>query len=385
MWTANLFQITTGAIGPRLNYESIKWSVSLNEIESFSLRLMKSDLPKVNHDYWLAPWWAGVVFMYNGKPIVAGPIISRPYESFDRVDIDCSGIRSILARRFVINELSNWSQLAASSIIYKGISLGTIAQRVVKQAQRKPGGSLPITYPIPEQTAVDNADHTRTYKGFNIQNISADDILTKLSNVIDGPDVMFRPRLITDSELTFDMFHGTEDQPRITQTTTPVWDITAERSPVSNIQVIMTGTYQTSRVFSLGAGQDTKRLIRVSTNLDGVKQGFPLLETEINAGNSENPAVVQNHALSTLKANTNMLQEIQFTVRADEPMPVGTFYPGMVVKLVVKDMISLDDGVHDAILLNINGDQSNDVRLSLQPLSRYLISDKTIEADSDAV
>lgn len=385
MWTAHLFKVTTGAIGPRLNFETAKWSTSLNDIESFGFQIRKSDLPKVDLDFWLAPWWAGVVYMWNGTPIVAGPIISRPYESYDRIDLDCVGIRSILTRRYVTAELANWSQLAASSITYKGLSLGTIAQRVVKQAQAKSGGALPISYPIPEQTAANDADHTRTYRGFNIQNISADDILTKLSDVIDGPDIMFRPRLVDPSELTFDMLHGTEDRPRIAQTHTPTWDITPEFGSVSHVQVVSTGTYQTNRVFGLGAGQDTKRLIRVATHRGPITQGFPLLETEHNAGNSENATVVQNHANSSLLANLNMLQEIQFTVRADGSTPVTQFYPGMTVKLAVKGLLSLEDGVHDAILLNMNGDHQNNVKLSLQTLDRYTVEDKSRIDVNDAV
>lgn len=434
MWSANLYQVTTGALGPKLNFESATWSVSLNEIEEMSFRIRKSDLPKVDLNYWLAPWWAGIVYMWDGVPIVAGPIISRPYEDDLRVDLACTGIRSILARRLVIGELANWSALAKSSITYKGMSLGTIAQQAVKQAQAKPGGSLPITFPVaPEylstftslssslpactyesgnvdgsdcywnastrgngvgksfaiingKTVYDDRDasHTRTYNGFNLDNISADDILTKLSNVVDGPDIMFRPKLVNGNRIVHEMYHGTEDQPRISQTTTPVWDMTAQNSSVSGIRVIMTGTYQTSRVFSLGAGQDTKRLIKVATNLDGVNKGFPLLETTHNAGNSENATVVSNHALSVLRANTNMLQEIQFEVRADGAVPITEFYPGMIVHLVVKGMISLKDGVHKAILLNINGSDDNKIGLSLQSLERYMIEDKS-RTEDDAV
>lgn len=429
MWEAYLFKVATGDIGPRLNYESATWSTSLNDTESLSFKLRKSDLPKVDLNYWLAPWWAGVVYMYNGIPIVAGPIISRPTESFNNIDIACAGIRSVLARRYVTAELSNWAQLAASNITYKGMSLGTIAQEVVKQAQNKAGGKLPISYPVPPQyvstfaalkttlpacqfedgnpdgsdcfwdasvqgnqtgtsfaiingrVVYDTVDaaHTRTYKGFNIQNINADDILTKLSNVIDGPDVMFRPRLTSTYNLTFDMLHGSENQPRIPQNAVPVWDITAESGNVTNMQITMTGAYQTFRVYSLGAGQDSKRLIRVVTNLDGPSKGFPLLESDINAGNSENSTVVYNHAVANLKANVNPIYEIQFEVRADGSFPVSQFYPGMVVKLVVKGMLGMHDGTHDAILLNMNGGSDQNIKLSLQSLSRYLIDDKTTE------
>lgn len=427
MWTANLFHLRSGTIGPKLNYESLKWSSSLNETESFSLQLNKSDLPKVDINYWLAPWWAGIVLMWDNVPILGGPILSHTYQDATRVDIACSGIRSVLARRHIIGELANWAGLAKSSLTYKGMSLGTIAQEVVKQAQKKPGGELPIVFTTaPEYVStfaslsanlpacdyedgnIDGSDcywnaatrgngigrsfaiiggkivyddndaaHTRTYMGFNLENITADDILTKLSNVIDGPDIMFFPSLVRDNQLMFEMHHGTERNPRIAQKTTPVWDLTPQNGSVVKYQTVMTGTYMASRVFSLGAGQDTKRIIKVVSNLDGVSKGFPLLEVTHNAGNSENATVVNNHAIAKLKANTNPLLEIQFDVRADGPTPITQFRPGMIVKLVLEGVIGLKDGVHSAILLNINGDHGNTVGMSLQTVDRYLIDDKS--------
>src|SRR4030095_15408050 len=182
MWTANLFQVTSGNIGPRLNFESMSWSIELNGTESISMKLRKSDLPVVDLTKWLSPWWAGVVIFWNDVPIVAGPIITEPTETFDTISLGCGAIRSVLAKRLVVVEQTNWSNLAKSVIQYQGLSLGTIAKRVVAQAQAKAGGALPISFPIADETIVDDADHQRTYRGFNVQNINCDDVLTKLSN-----------------------------------------------------------------------------------------------------------------------------------------------------------------------------------------------------------
>lgn len=377
MWTAHLFQTISGTIGPRIDFEKASWSVSLNETESLSVDLRKSDLPKVDLNYWLAPWWAGVVYMWDGKPIVAGPIISRRSESYEYIYIDCVGIRGLLARRFTALEQSNWANLAKSVISYTGLSLGTIAQRVVKVAMSKQGGMLPITFPIVEETAANDADHQRTYRGFNLQNINCDDVLTKLSNVVNGPDIMFKPRLIDDNTLTFDMWHGTELNPRIMQFNTPTWDIGADQSSVSDIDITMTGAYQTSRVYAIGAGQDQGKLIKVNSNLSSIQQGFPLLETTRSSGNSENPAVVNAHSLAELRNNANMLQEIQMSVAARGLNGVGTFWPGDSAKLSMKGFLALDDGMHDVRILNMNGSHKEQVKLSVQAEDQYLIADNT--------
>lgn len=368
MWSAYLFQTVTGKLGPKVEFESVGWSMELNGVETLDLRLRKSELPKLNLNYWLAPWWSGIVLFWKDTPIVAGPIITRPYESFEFVNLGCGGIRSVLAKRFVVDEYTNWDDLPKYGNIRRfGLSLGTIASEVVRVVQRKPGGSLPITYAVADALG----NHERNYRGFNIANLTADDVLTKLSNVSNGPDIMFKPRLIRDGVLTFDFWTGTDVQPRIYQKYTPVWDTTSQKGSVSNMNVITTGSYQTGRVYAVGTGQDEGTVIKVATDQRLVQKQYPLLETSISYSDSEDPAVVTSHALSNLQANDEPLVEIQMSVRIDGEIPIGQFWPGDLIDVVTKDWIALADGTHQMRLLSISGDSSNIVRVSLQQESRY--------------
>lgn len=366
MWEAYLFQTTTGQIGPRVGFEGASWSIPLNEIETFKINLRKSELPNVDLNYWLAPWWAGVVYMWNGIPIFAGPIIGEPSQSFNYLHVECKGIRQVLAKRLAVNEQIDWTKLAEDWIEYKGLSLGTIAQRVVKVAMAKPGGGLPISFPLPEQSVVDDADHQRTYDSFNIQNINCDAILTKLSNVSRGPDIMFKPRLIHDDQLTIDMWHGTEEQPRIVQSNNLVWDATTQMGEVTDMDIIRTGAYQTSRVYSSGAGQDRGTLIRVAEDLSRTAEGFPLLETTISYSETTSGDVAYGHALGALEANKDALLEFQLGVRGDGVNGLGTFWSGDLVEVKLKDVLGVEDGIHKMRLLNMSGSDKTDVRLSLQ-------------------
>lgn len=364
MWTAHLFQMTTGRIGPRLQFESLDWSIELNGSETINLKLRKSELPKVDLNYWLSPWWAGVALFWDNQPIVAGPLITRPSESFHFVTIGCGGIRTILSKRVVVTEQADsWATLAASPpASFSGLSLGTIAKRIVQQVQNKPGGVLPITYAVPDELG----GHERNYQPFNVQNIFADDLLTNLSNVIDGPDIMFKPRLLRPDTLTFDFWTGTANQPRIYQKFSPLWDTTPEKGMVADMNVTVTGTYTTSRVFSIGPGQDQGTLIRVVTDQTRLQQQYPMLESSISGTSSENPDVVLDHGLGNLKANMDPLLEIQMTVRGDGDIPFGTFWPGDLVQVVTKGWISIPDGVTQMRLLSLTGDHTNNVKVSLQ-------------------
>ncbi len=363
MWTAHLFQVSTGLIGPKLQWESMDWSIELNGTESINMRLRKSELPKVDLKYWLSPWWAGVVVYWDNKPFVAGPLITRPAESFDFVTIGCGGIRSTLAKRTVADEFDNWDDLPKKgNVPYSSLSLGTIAKKVVQRVQQKPGGSLPISYALADLTGI----HERNYRGFNVQNNFCDDVLTKLSNVLGGPDIMFRPRLVRDNLLTFDMWTGTDAQPRIAQKYSPVWDTTPAKGMVSNMNVIVTGTYQTDRVYAIGTGTDEGTAIKVATDTAHINKGYPLLETAINEGSSENPDVVLDHARAELSANSGPLLEVQMTVRGDTDTPFGTFWPGDLVEVITKGWLSLPDGSTQMRLLSLTGDHTNSVKVSLQ-------------------
>lgn len=366
MWKIYLFQTTTGQIGPQVEVEAATWSVSLNGNESAKIDLKKSSLPAVDFRYWLAPWWAGVLFMWNDVPVFAGPIIGRPTENFRTVSIDCGGYRNILARRLLVEEMDDWTNISKTQVKYRGMALGTIAKQIVQLALRKSGGSLPVSYPVADMPGPDDEDHMRTFNGFDVANLNVDDVLTKLSNVTAGPDVMFRPRMLEPSRITMDFWTGIEGNHRIPQAFTPIWDTTAEASSVSDMQMIVTGSYKTNRVYASGAGSDQGTLIRVASNLDSVVEGFPLLETTYPSGDSTDPSVVQAHANGALNANDHELQEIQMTVRADGAFPLGTFFPGDLVQIVIAGWVSLPDGVHNARLLNFNGNMTNDVKLSLQ-------------------
>lgn len=367
MWTAYLFKTTNGAIGPQVNFKTHTWSISLNETESLSIDLTTSDLPNVNLDFWLSPWWAGVLLKWNNTPIFAGPIVAVPSSTLNTVRVECKGIRGLLTKRFVITEQTNWDLLAKSKIKYSALTFGTIMQRVVKIGMDKPGGALPISFPLPERTATNDTDHQRTYDGYNLSNVTVDDVLTKLSAVTNGPDVIFKPRLIDDNNLTFDMWHGNDDDdPAIQQSNTPVFDTTAVFNEVTDLSLILTGSYQTNRVFATGAGTNEALLIKQATDTAALTAGYPLLETTESYGEIKTPAVIQNHANANLLANKNRLLEIQLTVRADGEHALGSYWPGHRIQLVTEGVYGLKNGTHNLRLLNINGNQENSVRMSLQ-------------------
>lgn len=367
MWTANLFQVTTGAVGPQINFKDLTWSISLNDIESCSIDVSKSDLPANDLNYWLAPWWAGVLVMWHGVPIFAGPIISRPSESFTSIRLECKGIRALLERRFVVAEVSNVIDISRSKTRFPSLDYGTVAQRVVKFAMEKPAGRLPIVFPLPEKTHADDDNHKQVYNGYEIGSVTAHSVLSSLSDLTNGPDIMFIPRLVDGNSLVWDMWHGDETDPTTPQKTSPIWDSTANKGQVADLDIVSTGTYQSNRVFVTGAGTNELTLMSMAMDQESLGKGFPLLESMKALGSTvKSDLAALSGAQATLNSNSKGLVEVQLTVRADGEHRLGTFWPGDEVQLIVKGWLSLKDGTHRLRLLNISGSSDGNVRMSLQ-------------------
>lgn len=367
MWTAYLFQVRTGAIGPRVNFKDLTWSISLNDIESCSIDVSKADLPPLNLNYWLDPWWAGILIMWHDTPIFAGPITSRPAESFSTIRVEARGIRALLERRYTIIETTNMLDLSRSKVRHTAKDYGTVAQKIVQFALSKPGGSLPIVYPYPELSATDDRDHDLVYSGYEGDAVNCNSILTELSQKANGPDIMFIPKLVDGNSLVWEMRHGNEADPTIPQKTSPVWDTTAANGQVTDLDIVTTGTYQANRVYVTGDGSNETTLMSVTTDSTPLANGYPLLESFKALGSVvRHPEPALSGAKAALKANAEALTEIQLTIRADGEHRLGSFWPGDEVQLITKGWLSLKDGTHRLRLLNINGSTDGNVRMSLQ-------------------
>lgn len=177
---------------------------------------------------------------------------------------------------------------------------------------------------------------------------------------------MFKPRLLDGSRIIFDMWTGTERDPRIYQRFPLLWNTTEGlNTSVTDFSLTQTAAYQASRVYATGAGSDEAKLMSVQTNDLRRQEGFPFLEKVVNS-ETEVQATLDNIANSQLFANEDQLQEITMVVRADGSIPMGHFWPGDMVQLVISGMMNIPDGIYKSRLLNMSGTHSSNIRLSLQ-------------------
>lgn len=362
-WSVHLIRTVTGEVGPRIDAVSGSWSIELNKTESGSIKARKADLARIPRGWW-SPHTGGVMFVHHGpdgvdRPIAAGPITGWSSETAQDLTLDWAGIREILAHRVIAQDLK-----------FRGVSLGTIAWQVVNgMGAIKPGGALPIVHGSPEQTITDGADHQRTYEAWNLANNGIDKRLTELSEVINGPDIMFRPEWADESRtrMHWSMVHGTERRPRILQTWTADMDTTAPRAGLSDLSVKSEAAHIVSRVWATGSGEGAGVARTYVEDLSSLRDWAPFMEKVISDNDQSDTGKLRVKAQGELAASKRMLDQLTMSMRADSVKhPVGRVQVGDLVNVTLGGWVAIPDGTHPMRLISMSGGLDEKVTLDFQ-------------------
>ena len=301
--------------------------------------------------------------------ICAGPIWAHDFDIGTgslRVKA-ASDIRSIFDHRYVMGVIAGtaWAEWA---VTYTGLSLGTIAKRLVELLMSHTGGNLPIILPADETGPADEA-HTRTFKGFELATTSAR--IDQLMGVLGGPDVAFEPRLSADRMgIEWVMRTGTEAQPLLTQAGLDhVWDSRVPRGGVSGLSVHRDGGGLASRSWATGGGTDQALLMGRADDPTLVNSGFPLLETTESRSSVSVQSTLDGWAAANLSASARPWMTWSATVRSDMSPLLGSYRTGDFAKVWVPKShpylsLLLPEGFHRARIVNFSGDMGLDVKMT---------------------
>ena len=360
MWRVILVETVTGRTSRVLDVGEGSWDIELNKIESGSVTVKKTALDGLARD-WFSPWQAGLLFAYESPtglvPWCGGPITGWPAESKHELQFDWKGIREILTRRHLEKDYA-----------FKGLSLGSIAWEVVQAAQDKPGGGLPIVHGSPYEAYTPG--HQRTYEWWNLANNIADKRLTELSEVINGPDMMFRPRWADESQnsVVWEFVHGTRVDPGLYQEWVPDWDTTVDASDVESFDMTSDALDIAMRVWGTGAGEGAGTVITKAEDLTLVRDFFPFLESIISDTDQAKAEPIRQKCLAALSGSQKMTDQLGMTVRADSKKnPLGSWFVGDDCRITTGDeWLSVPAGTRTMRILKASGDLTNSVNLDLQ-------------------
>lgn len=357
-WHLYSLLTTTGEVGSELDPTSGSWSIELNKTESLQATVKKSKL-RGRQEKWWHPWSGGLLLTFTSndgveRPIVAGPITDWGAESRDELSFTGAGIRAIFEHRTV------WADLA-----YKDMTYGDIAWALIQHGMDRSGGSLPIVHGIPQETG----RYQRTYEKWNLQNNTIDKRLTELSEVINGPDMMFRPRWVDDTHRRIEwvLVHGTAFSPYIPQDWQPDFDTTAAASGVQSPSIRSTGKSLRSRIWYTGAGEGEGIVREYAEDLTDLEEGMPFLEEVFSDSDQDTPEILRNKAGGALATASHMVDQVTFSVRANSTKaPWGSYFVGDTASVTLKGWISVPDGTRNMRIIKANGGLDMAVTLDFQ-------------------
>ena len=358
-WKVYLLKTVTGEVGPPLDVQSGSWSIELNKTEAGSVKARKAQLRRIPRRWW-EPRTGSILMTYTDadgveRPIVAGPITGWPTETPETLDLEFAGIRSLLELRTIAQDMT-----------LNGPSLGSIAWAIVDETCRiKPGGALPIIHGSPWE----ESGRQRTYYRWNLANNIVDKRLTELTEVINGPDIMFRPQWADEdhTRITWAMVHGSEADPRIPQTWTPVFDTTAARSDVQDLTVKSTATHLATRVWYTGAGEGEGTARVYAEDTTRIPDGVPFTEKVLSDSDQPNPDRLREKAEGALAASKRMLDQVTMSIRAGaRRAPLGLWHVGDTCEVTLAGWVSIPDGSRLMRIIAASGDLSEKVTLDFQ-------------------
>jgi len=375
--------------------ETIGVTVDLNDPDVQALGLRNSATPAQ----------AFLAVVENQTVMAAGPIWTRDYDRPNRtLELGAAGLASlwdhrmilpILAASIGVDQFTIPDPLDATKTIPNpalstallGMSLGTIAKRLVQQARTWTGGNVPVVFQADEFVTDPTGAHDRTYIGANFKPVW--EAIQDLMNVIGGPEVNFLPRFTSDNlGIEWLMQTGTEAQPLITSPSVLAWDLTVPESPISDFSIHEDASGMGSLAWQTGGSQNSMVLVARAYDATLVNANFPLLEKVDTSHSSVSvQGTLDGYAASDVLAGRTTNEVWSFTVRAypvadSDGAPsaptVGDYTVGDFCDIFIapydpatgmNDPYLTEGGTFRMRIIGISGDeQGEEIKLSLAPL-----------------
>jgi hypothetical protein len=366
--------MVTGEITCDLPVSSHSWALRLNAAGSVdaSVKVRSAELRNKNLRNVTAAKKQYLAVSFGNTILEAGPIWKRNNKNTNgELKLGAEGIWSLLDKTKALN----WEQINAgvwpqrSSLDFAGLSLGSIAVELVRRSVF--GNPLNPGLPIVLPEILESGDHERTYKGYELPWLG--DLLRKLTQVEDGPDIRFQPRFngADPTRIEWVMTHGTQASPLLYQTGADwTWDGTVEESGVSDITTAEDGSGMADRVWQPGTGSELDMRLAAAQDLTLITEaGYPWTEADSASKDVEDQGILQSHANAGIAAARRPVETWDLSVRADTSPMLGQYLPGDFAQInVPDDNPMIEPGLRRVRLMAIDGSNSMNVKLTPAPM-----------------
>lgn len=355
-----------------------RWEYRLNTAGGLTVTVPLDAIDKTDLDDLCTPWRWTWGWAWGSHILQAGPVVTDRYTDQagpPTVDVGCGGLWNLLQRRVLVNAAWAEGQDVASPIadvVLTNRTLRQIAKDLVSGDLARTGHTLPVAFPADDAAST----HERTYPGYDLAMVG--ERLQQLTQVIDGPEVEFRPRYTdsTQRAMEWEMRIGS---PRLGQLGSPhAWDYGRALTHVDHDR---DGSQQTLGHFERGNGmergllsayQDDKTLLNIN------QYPWPDLESVGTSSTSDTDvANLQSKADGYLATHSRPVVTWSATVRMDGTNGQGgtTRSPSLDVvragdnaNFVLRGHRRIPDGTYQRRILGASSGQNLDTaQLVLQP------------------
>lgn len=299
--------------------ETVRVTVDMNDPDIQDLGLRSS----------ATPGQAFLAVVENGTFMGAGPIWTRDYDRPARtLTLGAAGMASYFDHRLILPLLAmsigvdQWTVPDPAdetktipnpllSTVFNGISLATMAKRLVQQARTFTGGNVPIVFQPDEFE-----DRTQTYIGADFKPVW--EAVNDLMNRENGPEVNFQARY-TDGKQGVEwlMQTGTIAQPLITSASVIGWDVTVAESPVMDFKTHEDASNMGSLAWQVGGRQADDVLVSRAYDPTLVNANYPLMELYDGSHSTVSvQSTLDGYAMADVLAGRTSSEIWSFTVKA---------------------------------------------------------------------
>jgi hypothetical protein len=278
-WRVFVAETATGRVVADLPFIGVpQWAYGVNQTGAWSVTVPigggNGAMTAAGYEAVADPWRHSVGIAWGGYILQCGPIVTDDYRDSDgapAVDVAGVGIWGLLTSKRLIASPTwdgvSWAD-AAADVTVTDVALSTIAKRLVELDGDR-NGALPIALPADVPGAA-----VRTYPAYDLAYVG--ERLGQLTQVIDGPELEFRPRY-TDATATYVEWEMRLGNPRLGDLTLAhSWDYGI--GACTRIDVSRDGSRQQLRSVVRGNGMERGLLTGQAEDLAMVAAGWPLLE-----------------------------------------------------------------------------------------------------------
>lgn len=356
------------------------WSVQLNSPGQLdcTLNMQDPDIRALGLRNASSPAKTVLAVVEHDVLVEAGPIWARTYDRdtqklklsgkgiwslFDHRMIEPLLAASIGVNQFVIPDPSDTKGVKTMpnpnvATHISNVWLGTIAKRLVAQAETWSGGDLPIVYP-PDDLGI----NVRNFEGAEFKSVG--EAITQLTQVDGGPDIMFQPQLTADRlGIQWEMRIGTPTQPQLYAQTSVVFDMSVPESRITNLSVAEDASAMGSVSWATGGRAADSVLISRASASTLLDAGYPLLEV---LDSSHSDVTVQStldaYAVENLVFGSGPVEIWKFNTELDGSPDFSEYTVGDVVQIVVGETSDpyLVPGTYQQRIVSLAGDHRSTV------------------------